>query len=141
MSPMPGIFCSVEFIELLIRPAIGERLAVQQIDLGFGAARAQRRDPEAVQQDAVGEVERADLGTNLQVHAVAVNHRREVQPDAELLVRDRDRQVRAGALRDRHGKLAAGEEAGFLAALGDEVRLGQALELPLVESALITAPS
>ena len=29
------------------------------------------------------------------------------------------------------GKLAAGQEAGFLAALGDQVRLGQALEQPL----------
>ena len=39
------------------------------------------------------------------------------------------------ALRDRNRELAAGQEAGFLAALGDQVRLGQALEHPLVCSA------
>ena len=108
----------------------GERLAVLQIDLGLGATRAERGDPESLEQDAVGEVERADLGSHLQVHAIAVNHRREVQPHAEFLVGDRDRQVGARSLRDRHRELAAGEEARFLAALGDQVRLGEALELP-----------
>ena len=44
---------------------------------------------------------------------------------------DRDGHVRAGALRHRNRELAAGEEAGFLAALGDEVRLREALKEPL----------
>ena len=56
-----------------------------QLDLGLGAARAQRRNAEALERDAVGEVERADLGPDLQVHAVAVDDRREVQADAEFL--------------------------------------------------------
>ena len=89
MSPMPGIFCIVEFIELLIRPAIANvwpsssstSVSVRRV-LSAGI-----RNP--LQQDAVGEVERADLGPHLEVHAIAVDHRREVQADAELLVLNR----------------------------------------------------
>ena len=40
--------------------------------------------------------------------------------------------VGARALRDGNRELAAGEEAGFLAAFGHQVRLGQALEQPAV---------
>ena len=49
---------------------------------------------------------------------------REVQLHAELLEDDRDRAGRA--LDDRDRKFAAGEEAGLLAVVGDQVRLGQA---------------
>ena len=131
MSPMPGIFCSVEFIVLFISPAMANvwplcsssSVSVRRV-LSAGNA-------EAVEHDGVGEVERADLRPHLEVHAVAVDDRREVQADAEFLVLDGDRHVAAAALRDRHRELAAGEEAGFLAALGDEVRLGEALEQAL----------
>ena len=51
-----------------------------------------------------------------------------VQPHAELLELDRDG-VAVAALDDRHRELAAGEEAGLLAVVGDQVRLGQALEV------------
>ena len=112
-----------------------ERLSVAQLQLGFRAARAQRRNPEALQLDAVGEIERADLGTDLQVDAIAVDRRREVQPDAELLELDGDG-VAAAPLRHRNREFAAGEEARFLAALGDQVRLGQALEQPAIRQRL-----
>ena len=79
---------------------------------------------------AVVEVQRADFGPNLQANDVAGNRRREVQPDAELLELHRDL---AGRARDkRHRELAARQEAGFLAVVGDQVRLGQALEQALL---------
>ena len=81
--------------------------------------------------DGVGEVERADFGPHLEVHAVAVHRRREVQADAELLEHDADGHVGARPCAIGNRKLAAGEEARFLAAFGDEVRLGQALEQAL----------
>src|SRR5262249_1702660 len=105
-----------------------ERLTIAQLELGLRAAGRERRDPEAVQNDRVSEVERADFRPHLQMNAVADDRRREVQADAELLEHDRDAQLVARALRDRQREFAAGEEAGFLAALGDEVRLGEALE-------------
>ena len=65
------------------------------------------------------------------MNAVAVNHGRETQPHAELFVLDRNGHVRAGSLGDRHRKFSAGEEARLFAALGDEIRFREALELPL----------
>ena len=65
-------------------------------------------------------------GLHLQPDHVAGDRRLEVQPDAELLEHDRDRA--GGALDDRNRELAAGQEAGFLAVVGDQVRLGEALE-------------
>ena len=109
-----------------------ERLAVLQFELGLGAARRERRDAEALQDDGVGEVQRADLGPNLQVHAVADDRRREVQPDAELLELNGDRDVEPPEPCATGRELAAGEEARFLAALGNQVRLGEALEQALV---------
>ena len=41
---------------------------------------------------------------------------------------DRHGAVRAGALDDRNRNLAAGQKARFLAVVGDQVRLGEALE-------------
>ena len=63
-----------------------ERLPVLQLDFRLGAARRQRRHAEAVEHDGVREVERADLGPDLQVDQVAAeDRRREIQPHAELL--------------------------------------------------------
>ena len=94
-----------------------------------------------LQHDAVGEVERADLGPHLQVHAVAVHDRREVQPDAEFLVLDGDRQ------RSRPMPCATGTgnspPARKLASLPlSATRFGSARlwNCPFVCSALITAP-
>ena len=62
MSPMPGIFCIVEFIGVVHQAGDRERLAVLQLDLGLGAARRQRRNAEAVAATTrVAEVERADF--------------------------------------------------------------------------------
>ena len=85
---------------------------------------------EALERNAVVEVERADLRTDLQANDVACNRRPEIQPDAELLEDDRDRA--GGALHDRHRELAAREEARFLAVVGDQVRLGKRLEEALL---------
>src|SRR5438876_5989623 len=64
-----------------------KRLAVAQFHLGFGAARRQRGDAETLQQDAVVEVERADLGPNVEADEIARDGRLEIQADAELLER------------------------------------------------------
>src|SRR4029078_9648947 len=72
--------------------------------------------------------ERAHFRTHLQMNPIAVDHRSEIQPDAEFLELDSHRRSAGARLGDRNGKLAAGEEAGFLAALGNQIRLGQALE-------------
>ena len=52
------------------------------------------------------------------------------KPDAELLEDDRHRA--RGPRDERHRKLAARQEAGFLTVIGDQVRLGEALEVALV---------
>ena len=76
--------------------------------------------------DAVVEVERAHLGPQLEADDVAGNRRREVQPHAEFLVLDGHLAREARDQRDRN--LAAGQEAGLLAVVGNQVRLGEALE-------------
>ena len=82
---------------------------------------------------ALREVERADLGLDLEVDQVAAEHgRREAQTHAELFEGDGHRVRARAGLHDRVGILAAGEEAGFLAVGGDEVRFRQALEEALV---------
>ena len=45
-----GIAARVGLRLLSIRPAIGERLAVAQLDFGLGAPRRQRGNPEALEQ-------------------------------------------------------------------------------------------
>ena len=66
-------------------------------------------------------------GLTLQPDHVAGDRRRERQPDAELLALHRH--GAGGALDDGNRELAAGEEARLLAVVGDQVRLGQALEV------------
>ena len=122
-----GIAGRVVLADVVEQAGDRERLPVAQLDIRFGAPRRERRDPEALERDAVGEVERADLRPDLQSNHVAGNRRLEVQPDAELLEDDRHG-VRRAALRNGNRELAAGEEAGFLAVVGNQVRLGQALE-------------
>ena len=75
MSPMPGIFCIVDVDRVVHQTGDGERLPVVELELGLGAARRQRRNAEAVQHHGVGEVERADFGRDLEMHAVAVDDR------------------------------------------------------------------
>src|SRR4029453_378093 len=73
--------------------------------------------------EALAEVERRDFGSDLEIDDLSVDDDgSEQQADPELLELDRDRVVLLG---DRERKLAARDELGFLAALGNEVRLGQ----------------
>ena len=132
MSPMPGIFDIVLVSVLFISPAIANvcpsrsstSVSVRRVDS------AGMRNPSMC--DGVGEVERAHLGTNLQVHQVAAEHRRrEAQTDAELLEHDRHGVGAVARLHHRVGILAAGEEARLLAVRRNQVRLGEALEQPL----------
>ena len=82
---------------------------------------------------AVGEVELADLGRDLQADPVAVEHRRgEVQPDAEVLELD----VGAVVADGRVGVLAAGQEVRRLAGARGQVRLGQDRDQPLLRQRL-----
>src|SRR5687767_2351016 len=127
----------------------GERLTVAQLDLirlhvrpevssldfnngivleGFRIpALTTRRDAESLEHDAVVEVERADFRTDMQPDEVAGNRRFEIQPDAKLLEQDRNRPGRA--LHDRYGEFTTSQEARLLAVVGDQIRLGQALEV------------
>src|SRR5579864_4989863 len=123
------------------QPGDREGLVVLQLQLGFGAARRERRNLEAIQQDGVAEVERADFRPDLEVHAVAVDDRREVQADAEFLEHHSDGDGAAGAwLRDGDWDLATGEEAGLFPALGYQVRLGETLEQPTLLQRLHERP-
>ena len=121
-----GIADDVVLADVVEEAGDGERLPVAQLDIRFRAPRRQRRNPESLERDAVGEVERADLRPDFQSNHIARNRRLEVQPDAELL--EYDRHGAGAALRNRNRELTAGEEAGFLAVVGNQVRLGQALE-------------
>ena len=133
---MPGIFCIVDVILLFMRPAMAKvwpscsssSVSVRRV------LRAGMRNPSS--DDRVVEVERADLGLTFRWMRCPVHFRREVQADAELLEDDADADVGARSLRNRHGNLAAGKEAGFLAAFGHQVGLGEALE----ETARSAAP-
>ena len=64
--------------QVVEQPGDGERLAIAQLDVGLGASRRERGNPEALQRDAVGEVERADFRRDLQPDDVAGDGRREV---------------------------------------------------------------
>ncbi len=64
---------------------------------------------------------------------VARDRRLEREAHAELLEDDGDGV--GNALDDRHRELAARQEAGLLAVVGDEIGLGQALEIALLTPA------
>src|SRR5207237_8796021 len=101
-----------------------KRLSTLQLELGLSAPCRECRNSEAVENHRVGKVERADLWANLQVNAVARDDRREVQPDTKFFELNADRDAAAAALGDWNGKLAAGQEAGFLAAFRHEIGIG-----------------
>ena len=85
MSPMPGIFCSDEETVLLSKPAMANVWPFSSSTSVSARRRAERGNAEPLEQNRVVEVERADLGPDVQLDAVADDFRREVQPDAELL--------------------------------------------------------
>ena len=131
MSPMPGIFCIVEFTELFISPAIANVCPLfSSISVSVRRVlRAGMRKPFSTM--ALPKSSVLTSGRTFRCTRLPLTIGSEVQADAELLVLDGDRHAAAAALGDRNRELAAGEEAGFLAALGDQVRLGQALEQSL----------
>src|SRR4029434_8638868 len=101
----------------------GERLTVLQVDRGQRLILANRGNVEALDGQALAEVEGRDLRSDPQVDDLSVDDdRREENAHAELLELDRDRVVLLG---DGEGELAARDELRLLAALGDEVGLGQ----------------
>src|SRR4030095_5765911 len=93
------------------------------------AAWYQRWYPETREGDAVGEIQRADLGTDLQTDDVARDNRPEVEAYSELLVLHADC-TDGAALHDRDRNFAAGEEACFLTVVGDQIRFGETLQQP-----------
>ena len=69
-----------------------QALVRPHVHRGLDAARAQRRHPEAGDDDRVGVVEARDFRRDHQRdEAVAEDLRREAEPDAELAIEDRDR--------------------------------------------------
>ena len=70
-----GIAGRVVLPDVVEQPRNGERLAVAQLDVRLGPARGQRRDAEALERDAVGEIQRADFRAHLQANDVAGNRR------------------------------------------------------------------
>src|SRR5690606_33185871 len=100
----------------------GEALAVAHLDRGRGLAAPERGHLEAVVVEAERRVDARDRRLQFKVDDVAIhNPWYELEFDAEGLVFDGNLAVRADH-RDRI--LAAGEEAGFLAGKGGQVRLG-----------------
>src|SRR5690606_13735379 len=113
-------------VAVVDQAADDETFAVGQGDAGVGAAHSERRYADALDLDAVAEIELADLGRHLQVDAVTPNHGGgQGQAYAELLVLDAD--AVATAARHRHGKFAAGEESRALPAQGHQAGPGQAV--------------
>ena len=108
------------------RPAIANDCPSRSSTSVSARARRERRNPEAAQAHAVREVERADFGLDLQPDGVSRDRRREVQSDAEFL--EQDRHGAGRALHDRDREFAAGQEAGLLTVVGNQVRLGEALK-------------
>ena len=86
MSPMPGIFCSVDVHRVVHQAGDGERLAVLQLELGLGAARASapgcgsRCSTTALAKSSV-----LTSGRTFRCTRSPFDRRREVQADAELL--------------------------------------------------------
>src|SRR4029453_7514885 len=119
--------CRISLPDVVEQAGNRERLTIAQLDVGLGATRRQCRNSEALERHAIREVEGADLGTHFQANEVAGNRRFEVQSNAELFEHDGDG-IGAACLYDRYWKLAARQEACFLAVIGNEVRLGEALE-------------
>src|ERR1035438_2933163 len=102
-----------------------EALAILQLEFGVGLAGAEGRDGGAGDRNCIGEVERAHLRHNVEVNvAIGLNDRSKFQAYAELTKLDGDggEAGRIG-LDDRDGKLATGEEAGFLAIDRNQIRL------------------
>src|SRR5262245_31112496 len=112
-------FLQVVLRQIVEQPRHREGLAVAQFDIRFAAAGCQRGNTETRQQNAVREVERADLRSYMEPNGVSRNRWREVEPNAVLLIRDADG-VAATTLNGRDGNFAARKKARFLAVVGNQ---------------------
>src|SRR6266536_532694 len=103
-------------------------LAVLQLDFGLRPAGGNGRDGKAVEDRGVGEIQRADLGCQLEPHHIPLDGPDKFQLYAKWLEDDRDRGATASpALHHRNRKFAAGQKLGGLAATRQQVRLRQDL--------------
>ena len=115
---------------VLDQAADGKALAVEQLHRGGGAPRGKRRQDGAAGGAARGDadavlVQFRHFRRHLQVDAPAIEHGgRELDGDTEFLFFQSDL-VGGAVLRDGNVDLAAGQEAGLLAADGHDVRFGQ----------------
>src|SRR4029453_15470932 len=111
-----------------------EGLTIPQLDVRLGIARRQRGNPEPGQRDAVVEVERAHFRPDVQTNNVTGDGRLDFKPDPKPLENNGPLAPRTRDVRDR--ELAAGEEAGLLAVVGNQVRLGQTLKVSVLREGL-----
>ncbi len=106
-----------------------ETLSLAQFHVGFGAARRNRGNHEAVEGHAIGRIQSRNFLRQVQLDGVVSgNHRSEPQANAKFAELDGHRSRVAAALQNRHRELAAHQEVGFLAVGGHQIRLGQNLQ-------------
>ena len=127
MSPMPGIFVIDDVIVLFIRPAIANVWPLRSsssVDVRRVISAGMRNPcswmPLAKSSVLTSGGPSGECGRR---STVGVKFRRTPNSLNSIVMR-----VAAARLGDGNRELAAGEEAGFLAAFGNQVRLGQALE-------------
>ena len=128
MSPIPGIFCSVDVMLLFSRPAIAN-VCRSRSSISVSVRRvvsAGMRKPPSCTAFAKSSVLTSGFTFSWMRSPMMVGVK--LETDAELLEHDRHADVRTRALCDRNREFATGQEACFLAALRDEIRLGQTLE-------------
>ena len=114
MSPSPGILLNCLGHALVQQAADDETLPFLQLDFGLHAARAQRRNRESLEYQAVGKVERADFGRHLQPDRPARrDYGSEIDAHAKLAeLNGHCAEAAAAALQCGIRELAARQEAG-----------------------------
>ena len=123
-----GIAGDVVLRDVVEQAGDRERLPVAQLDVGFRAPRRERREcgsPGSVMPLAKSSVLTSGRTFRRIMSPAIVGVKFSRMPNSLNMTVTR---CRVAALHDRNRELAAGEEAGFLAVVGDEVRLGEALE-------------
>src|SRR5208283_4631235 len=107
-----------------------ETLTILQFEFGLRLARADGGYGGSGDGDGVREVQRTDLGSDVQVDAaVRLNHGSELQAHAKLAKLNGDGGDSAGVLlRYRKGKFSSGQETGLFAVHRNQVGLGQNLQ-------------
>src|SRR5438477_1151492 len=123
-----GNFLKLFGYAIIQQPGDGETLPIGELHLGFDAIRGDCRDDETLQSEGIGEIQRADLGLNLQMDLpVWGQGGSEIQTDAKLfeLNGDSGKTGTAARLQDREWEFATSQEAGLFPRFGHQVRFGQ----------------